>query len=84
MEAKYQGVVHPDVHHLSSKISIALLKPGIKPAFVAIQRLFDHLQSNSEYAAALNAMYPRRGIHKAAVMSNSNSDQKFAIDIFPS
>lgn len=60
-----------------------MLEPGIEPPFIAIQRLFDHLQSNSKDAAALNAIYPRRSIHKTAAMSNPNSDEKFTIDISP-
>lgn len=76
-----QDPIHPDVRFLSSEIPIALLAPGIEPPFVAIERLFDHLQLNPEDAAALNAIYPRRGIHKTAAMKNPNSDQKFTIDI---
>jgi hypothetical protein len=72
-----------NVHFLSSEVPIAFLDPGVKAPFKAIQQLFDHLQSNPENAAALNATYPRRGIHKTAATSNPTSDQKFTIDLSP-
>lgn len=81
--ANGQDAMRPGVHFLGPELPIALLEPGIKPPFVAMQRLFDHLRSNPEEAAALNAIYPRRGIHKTAAMSNPNSDQKFTIDMSP-
>lgn len=75
--------MRPDVHFLGPELPIALLEPGIEPSFIAMQRLFDHLRSKPEETAALNAIYPRTGIHKTAAMSNPNSDQKFTIDISP-
>jgi hypothetical protein len=78
-----QSVTNSSVHFLSSEVPIAFLNPGVKAPFKAIQQLFDHLQSNPEDAAALNATYPRRGIHKTAATSNPTSDQKFTIDLSP-
>jgi hypothetical protein len=81
--ANSENTINSSVHFLSSKVPIAFLDPGVKAPFKAIQQLFDHLQSNPEDAAALNATYPRRGIHKTAATSNPISDQKFTIDLSP-
>jgi hypothetical protein len=81
--ATSQNTIHSSVHFPSSEVPIAFLDPGIKAPFKAIQKLFDHLQSSPEDAAALNATYPRRGIHKTAATSNPTSDQKFTIDLSP-
>jgi hypothetical protein len=78
-----QNVINSSVHFLSSEVPIAFLDPGVKAPFKAIQQLFDHLQSSPEDVAALNATYPRRGIHKTAATSNPSSDQKFTIDLSP-
>jgi hypothetical protein len=71
-----QITTQSNVHFLSSEVPIAFLDPGVKAPFKAIQQLFDHLQSNPDDATALNATYPRRGIHKTAATSNPTSDPK--------
>jgi hypothetical protein len=83
IEAVTSENTNSNVHFLSFEVPIAFLDPGVKAPFKAIQQLFDHLQSSPEDAAALNATYPRRGIHKTAATSNPTSDQKFTIDLSP-
>lgn len=63
--------------------ALTFLEPTTPAPFVAIRRLFDHLRSNADDAAALNSIYPVRGIFKTASTHNPTSDQKLTIDLSP-
>lgn len=73
----------PAVSPLSSSSTTASVKLDAQAPFSAIRALFDHLHTNPEDAAKLNATYPHRGVIKTAALHKTESDQKLTIDLSP-
>lgn len=63
--------------------AVTLNDTNNKGPFASIRTLFDHLHTNPSLAESLNAIYPRRGDYKTAATQNTQSDQKFTINLSP-
>lgn len=73
----------PTVSFFSSNSTTVSVNLDIQAPFPAIRALFDHLYACPEDVQSLNGTYPRRGIMKTAALHQTQSDQKFTIDLSP-
>lgn len=78
------STVAAPVASAAADADIASLQTDLRAPFPAISRLFDHLRTRPDVAAALNATYATRGVFKSAASSNGLCDQKLTIDLSPS